>query len=533
MNKMARHPATYIATTFLSFLLLVGYAGNANAQRPPTKVITIYNNSSRETIFPVLAAYIGAVDLWMQAQFKDDVKDVTTQTFCNNDPFNTICTAQTGIPVLYRAYINLNKGIRPKEFVSITVPFYTQLMATTSATIGTSSGQYIDWWNAGRIFFYDGETAVTGAYNYNVDSKGNIVPPTPVNPIAGARVPSCAPDNMFNCEPVTLVSYVGIFPTGSIPFDFGEYTFAAAEGPPPGGLLPVGSHFTINLKKVNFNVSAVDGVYLPVAMAALGNSTPKEREYLGTVARVSAFRETHLQNFIESGVQWPYYFPSYFSKAEPTKALPNPPPGELPYPLPRVPSANVVFAESYKVPAPAPPVLSSDTNGTPVLGTSAQALVTLWTKCTTSHDNSPTCQKIRVVFDFFSRNYLKTCGLGPPLPDTPTMMREVYGWAEFPGCSHALVDTPGYHTAIGDFCELQYNYLLPGTPSANIFNPYARLIHETLKTNAYAFSIDDKAAFLSVPGDGLIITIGGSQGLVYPNEQFELPSLDTIHKFCH
>src|SRR6266851_487648 len=68
---------------------------------------------------------------------------------------------------------------------------------------------------------------------------------------------------------------------------------------------------------------------------------------------------------------------------------------------------------------------------------------------------------------------------------------------EFPGCPHALVDTPGYSTAIGDFCELEYNYLT-NVPPKDIFNPYARLVHETLKTNAYAFSIDDKAAFLSV-----------------------------------
>src|SRR5260370_9670280 len=70
-------------------------------------------------------------------------------------------------------------------------------------------------------------------------------------------------------------------------------------------------------------------------------------------------------------------------------------------------SANVVFAESYKNPAPAPPVLSSDTNGTPMLGTTAQAMVALWTTCTTPNppDSSPTCQRVRDVFDFFSLNY--------------------------------------------------------------------------------------------------------------------------------
>jgi hypothetical protein len=176
-------------------------------------------------------------------------------------------------------------------------------------------------------------------------------------------------------------------------------------------------------------------------------------------------------------------------------------------------------------------VLSSDTNGNPALGTSAQAIVALWNTCTTSSDTRPTCQKIREVFEFFTANYRDTCHLGPA-PDQPTMLRQVYGWAEFPACAHALVDTPGYDTAIKTYCELQYNYLLK-TPSAEIFNPYAYLVHETLKSNAYAFSIDDKAAFLSVPGTELVITLGGPTGLPEGYQQYELPTAGTIAKFCH
>jgi hypothetical protein len=86
-------------------LLMAAYAGNANSQVPPTKNIKIYNNSTNETIYPVLAAYVGAVDLWMQAQFNGEVTDVNNQTFCNNDPSNTLCSAQDGKPRLYRAYV--------------------------------------------------------------------------------------------------------------------------------------------------------------------------------------------------------------------------------------------------------------------------------------------------------------------------------------------------------------------------------------------------------------------------------------------
>jgi hypothetical protein len=68
--------------TFL-FLLIAGYAVNANAQvpTPPFKIITIYNNSKNDTIYPVLAGYSGDVDLWLQAQFNVSPSNSFDQTF--------------------------------------------------------------------------------------------------------------------------------------------------------------------------------------------------------------------------------------------------------------------------------------------------------------------------------------------------------------------------------------------------------------------------------------------------------------------
>lgn len=506
------------------------------------KNIKIYNNSTTETIYPVIAAYVGSVDLWLQAQFKGQVQNTYTQTFCNSDPFVTSCASQSGVPRLYRAFINPNNGIRPGQFVSVNVPFYTQLIPTTPQTIGTSSGQYINWWNAQRIFLYNGATAFNAARNYNVDQTGKIVPPTPVTPMAGAARPACAADNQYNCETVPLAYYIGVYPTGSVPFQLVEYTFGAAQGPAPGGLLPAGSPLSIRLGIINFNISAVDGIYLPVAMQAVvfpgDPNFAVDSQYLGTVATVPAFRAA-LNTFIQNSWSslstplWPYYFPSYFSAARPTVPFPTPQDGNPPYPLPAVPSADTVLAESYRNPAPAPPVLSSNTNGTPMLGTVAQGMVNLWTRCTTTSDSSVTCQQIRNVFGFFSRNYTETCGLGIKLPDTPTMMTQVYGWAEFPQCPAgvALVDTPGYASAIADFCSLQYNYLASVSPSY-VFNPYTQLVHGRLKSNAYAFSVDDKAAFKSVPSRRLIITIGGSKGLVNTT-QAPLPTASTYATYCN
>src|SRR5215469_5870815 len=74
-----------ISITAFVFVLAAYYSGNANAQ-VPTKIITVYNNSKNDTIYPMLDGFTGNVDLWMQAQFKDKVSDVNTQTFCNNSP---------------------------------------------------------------------------------------------------------------------------------------------------------------------------------------------------------------------------------------------------------------------------------------------------------------------------------------------------------------------------------------------------------------------------------------------------------------
>ena len=39
------------------------------------------------------------------------------------------------------------------------------------------------------------------------------------------------------------------------------------------------------------------------------------------------------------------------------------------------------------------------------------------------------------------------------------------------------------------------------------------MIHDTLKSSAYAFSIDDKVSFKHVQGTGIILAIAGANGL--------------------
>jgi hypothetical protein len=56
-------------------------------------------------------------------------------------------------------------------------------------------------------------------------------------------------------------------------------------------------------------------------------------------------------------------------------------------------------------------------------------------------------------------------------------------------------------------------------------------VHQKLASNAYAFSIDDAVSFKSLPGDGIVITIAGAQGLDNKT-QTPLPTARTYHDYC-
>src|SRR5829696_6471567 len=134
---------------YLTALLFLSLT-NATAQTVPTKTITFVNNSSNHTFYPVIEAPIRLTppgpgvapvkDLWLQAQF--NVQDVATQVF------NTT--------LLYRIYVNRDTGIPPGGSVTVTLPFYTQLLAADQSNLGKVDDQFVDWWNAMRVFIFDG-----------------------------------------------------------------------------------------------------------------------------------------------------------------------------------------------------------------------------------------------------------------------------------------------------------------------------------------------------------------------------------------
>ena len=342
------------------------------------------------------------------------------------------------------------------------------------------------------------------------------------SPDTKGPLPSCA-STTTTCEALLIRAYVNGFPT-SVPAQLIEYTFAAAQGPP---LNPV---LSIDLATVNFNISAVDQVYLPAAIGASGNRTPSNT-YLGSTQPLAPFRAS-LQAFTTGGTLWPNYVPAYYAAANPTIPLTQPPPGAEPYPEPQLPSTNTVYAESFRNPPPAPPVLSSDTlSGIGKLGQVAQGTLDLWNRCTATPPlQSPTCTRIRQVNTFFQAAY-RQCFPGQPLSSTTDFLRTVYGWVQFPGCTTPLSRLAGYDTAIGTYCALQYNFFDSTVPAADVFNPYVKLIHQTLASNAYGFSIDDAVAFKSLPGTGIVITIAGVNGLENQT-QTPLPTASTYETYC-
>ena len=531
--------STWRALISVLFLLVIGFAGNAAAvvpNQPPEKKIVIFNNSSDERVFfPMVqkGATIGNPDLWMQAIF---VQSRKFPNFAQKDPYPPFPTK-----LVSRAYINItNKdntpGLQPNQSVTITVPFWTQLQEVTDNDIGVNNDQFVDWWNATRIYLFEGKTALHAAEITDgiLDNKQHN--PTPIAPLGGAKVPTCVASGGATCA-VTLLSYT-IDPPFGIPFQLQEYTFASAIGPP---LDPRPAKFGKDgLEFVNYNVSSLDSVYLPVAMGPLNNP---DVPYVGSTQSVADFR-THLADFGKKGDNWPIFVPVYFDDLSKHPGfdnifnaacsldafeLPNEAPKVDRYQLPKLPGTFNMLVESFRDPPPIPPVLTSDPPkfpsmskcnpsppppfATPKLGIVGQGVLNLWHECTDNSNNgSSICVRLREQFSFFQTNYISTC---KKMPDFNSTIQAIYGFVPitFSGCTGgALKDTAGFKDAIGHYCDLQYNYLT-GAPEEEIFNPYAQLIHDTLKSSAYAFSIDDKVSFKHVVGTGIILTIAGAKGL--------------------
>ncbi len=459
------------------------------------KTITIHNNSVG-TIYPVLATSKNAVNEWIQGCFR------------TTEPYPT--------EYAYKLYINEGEGIPPNSSVTITLPLYSEL----------SPQRYITWWNGGRVVLADRNDRLRDPADNGISTPGDV---------------ACQGQNTA-CRLSTYASDVQ-FPENTYA-QLSEYTFGAS-------IIPNGQKKRLlNPENVGYNISYVDHVYMPVAIG------PKNNPYIGysgSAQPLATFRN-QLAAFLANpatGEGWPVYnldvlklpggyniFAQRSGTLPPDDVVPVKPTGGYPPVLTVLKCINGQCTDAEKA------ALHYEK--------AVQRVQNLWGSCvdwsgedlsayvTASVSCSPQLrEQLTAVKQFFAQNhqnYLamydkKQCKASTPLKPTFNFweaMMHIYGWVPFnegcdahsnpldkttiPGWDHAQIQAMYIH-------QLQYNYQqaeVRQNPDL-LFNPYVRLIHDSLDMNAYGFSVDDAVGFMSELGDGLIFTVGGPKGL--ENEQ--------------
>ena len=192
--------------------------------------------------------------------------------------------------------------------------------------MGLENDQYIDWYEGGRTYLFDFAAAFNSAIWTNSlsipASQGGGLPQPDVTPLQAAALPKCQAwdgnEQLLTCS--LKLKETKIAPPTGIPFQLQEITWASPIGPPLNNTLPGPYHTNTGLEWVNFNVSSLDSVFLPVAMGPLDTTDPQnfpiqgvgvKSNWVGSSQNVSQFRKAIL-NFSNSGNGWPFFIPTYF-----------------------------------------------------------------------------------------------------------------------------------------------------------------------------------------------------------------------------
>jgi hypothetical protein len=487
----------------LSFALLIAYADNCAAGSnvplpvgpPPAMTIVIYNNAGAYNIYPVLSTGTTNADKWLQAAAKVPHADTGRYPYPNTSQF--------------RFYINpTGDGIPPGGSVTITLPLYTQMVPTASVNPSVS-GQYIDWWNGGRIEIFDSLAAThkpplaltadyTGTNPYR--SRQKEVKSAATNPVL-PTLTKCTPSP---CQSLKFFSDPAGLKTNE-PSQLTEYTL--------GALNDKADPYVLDYHTVDYDVSYVDAAYLPAAMEPFNND---QVGYVGSIQSIAFFKQA-LQTFLTQPQYkgWPK-----FKDDQGTIIL-------------KVPSPLHIL--------PGDPDMSPQGPWAPIT-----TLANNWKKCTQQGGTATICPLMVNVSKLFQKNY-NFCGMTGKVPDN-LMLQHVYGWQPFGGATSCLLqDTPGYWTlnpdktrnyslyeaVKKDFDLLQY--WIKFDKLNGEFDPYVLLIHGGPKNSekppyyinaptTYAYSVDDALGNMLVKGDGLIIAVGGPQRL--PNQDEATPPVN-------
>jgi hypothetical protein len=316
----------------------------------------------------------------------------------------------------------------------------------------------------------------------------------PVTPLALEPVPYCAecPDH----NPTIFKSPVAL--PANDPAQLTEYTLADVDKHETTTNI-----WSLVVGNVDYDISYVDHVYLPVAMGPIKN--PDNVGYIGSIQDVDQFRQV-MGTFLTDFTGWPRYLD---------------------------PLSKLAY---LRIPGPYNAYKQYDSIEKTIIEKPGQAITNLgilWNYCVTTSDQSQTCLSARTVNGFFLRNYAMVNRMecnppGPrPLPPTPTLtdlLAHVYGWVPWnEHCSggaaaNDLALATDYKAVHATYITLEYTSLSAKFPYQT-FNPYVNLVHDTKYLNmpgSYAFSVDDDVGNIHVASQGLIITVGGSFGLENP-----------------
>jgi hypothetical protein len=450
----------------------------------------------------------------------------------------------------YHIYINPTTGIDKGQIVSIQLPWWSKRQPASPA-----SDAYVDWWRSGRLYIFDDPNALNDIYGKEKDTPQVAFTATSPIPVChgGTNNNTCSSVQIWEVKPEAELGT-------QTPAQLNEYTFASVNGADPD---PTKNFAFINFNQ-NYNVSNVDQSYLPLAMEPIRPDA--DIGYMGTVISVDDFRK-NLAAFagVSAPGTNPTLWPVYNNPTVNGKSL---------YPLAgiRVPSAESVlnfymspyFFGDALAPQNLPQILPYDAKS-PVLPKLVAQLMTRWTDCVIPSSNGacPVSGKVqwsafyKALYQTFVTNYgnwraaiaAGTCaaprpdylapaqGSNPPVPANKyALLRYIYGWVPFNiGCNLTLMTRQELPTVAQgsklpiSYVQVQYDYdIPPNIPADQSFNPYTPMVHNPvaaggLDSNAYAFSIDDKTAFQTNSGSGLIFAVSGPQGL--PNTTKILPTV--------
>jgi hypothetical protein len=475
--------------------------------QPPTQTIKIYNDSTGTWLFPELEVGIEGPDkgnIWMQAICKvpnskiGELKYARTQT--------------------NRFYINPTKGIAPGASVEITLPLFTQLVASVDPKM---PNQYAEWWQGQNMQVFTSTSATPPEalqenYNGNLRGGQSELKSDASNP----TWPTCASP----CELKFFKDTAGTLGKEN-PSQLLEATLGARQelkvvnDSPPNKL---------DVANADFDVSYVNLAYTGAAMGPYQND---QVGYVGTPMIPGTFTDKLLL-FEKDFPDWPRFVINYKDKTKETVQ-------KLPAPLEVL--ARLTGASPPTDLTPIPDVALWPKKVWPPIQKLRDDFALFTSLCSHSVTGDTFCDALldahQIIIDNY-QNYQKlfkdkVCK-GTPVDDTPdAVLAHVYGWAPWveakegtatTGCKPAdnlLENTPTYKDNSYkkylrvklEFDNLQYNkYANP----PYVFDPWVELIHGKNYLNipgAYAYSVDDAVGNIQAEAKGYIVDFGGLKHL--------------------